>query len=86
MDRKLGERRSIRQINVDTMIGSGPSGPGVSCAGHTTQAKWCGPRTARNCLGRYPVVARRCLASYTPRPDRALQVGGGNVGLNLSVG
>ena len=37
------------------------------------------------CLGRYPVVARRCLASYTPRLA-ALQVEGGNVGLNLSVG
>ena len=70
------------------MIGSGPSGPGVSCAGHITQAKWCGPRTARNCLGRYPVVARRCLASYTPLTPRLaeLQVEGGyesgNVGLN----
>ena len=33
------------------------------------------------CLGRYPVVARRCLASYTPRLAE-LQVEGGNVGLN----
>jgi len=37
--------------------------------------------TVRICLGRYPVVARRCLASYTPRLAE-LQVEGGNVGLN----
>ena len=34
------------------------------------------------CLGRYPVVARRCLGSYTPRLAE-LQVEGGNVGLNV---
>jgi len=37
---------------------------------------------AFNCLGRYPVVARRCLASYTPRLAE-LQVEGGNVGPNV---
>ena len=31
------------------------------------------------CLGRYPMVARRCLASYTPQLAE-LQVEGGNVG------
>ena len=36
------------------------------------------------CLGRYPVVARRCLASYTPRlAELQLQVEGGNVGPNV---
>jgi len=34
------------------------------------------------CLGRHPVVARRCLASYTPRLAE-LQVEGGNVGPNV---
>ncbi len=35
-------------------------------------------------LGRYPVVARRCLASYTPRlAETELQVEGGNVGPNV---
>jgi len=38
-----------------------------------------------NCLGRYPVVARRCLASYTPRLAE-LQVEGGNVGPNIERG
>ena len=52
-------------------------------------AKWSGPGAARTRLGRYPVVARRCLSSYTPRLAE-LQVGGkkggGNVGLNVLVG
>ena len=34
------------------------------------------------CLGRYPVVARRSLASYTPRLAE-LQVEGGNAGPNV---
>jgi len=34
------------------------------------------------CLGRYTVVTRRCLASYTPRLAE-LQVEGGNVGPNV---
>ena len=35
------------------------------------------------CLGRYPVVARRCLASYTPRLAEFCRLEGGNVEPNM---